>query len=41
VEGVVYDYRVSDKGSFKLCESGSPILEFTPVMPVAPHGNTP
>ena len=41
VNGVVYDYRVSDKGSFKLCESGNPILKFTPVMPVAPHGNTP
>jgi len=41
VEGVVYDYRVTDKGSFKMCKSGNPMLEFTPVMPVAPHGNTP
>ena len=41
VEGDEYDYRVSDKGSFKLCESGSNFLELIPVMPVAPHGDTP
>ena len=29
VEGVVYDYRVSDKGSFKLCNGGG-------VLPVPP-----
>ena len=29
VEGVVYDYRVSDKGSFKLCEWGGML----PVLP--------
>jgi hypothetical protein len=37
VEGVVYDYRVSDKGSFKLCEDGKKIIEPVPLMPIAPH----
>jgi hypothetical protein len=37
VEGVVYDYRVSDKGSFKLCEDGKKIIGPVPLMPVAPH----
>jgi len=33
VEGVAYDYRVADKGSFKLCEGG---LRGLPVPPGAP-----
>ena len=32
VEGVVYDYRVSDKGSFKLCNGGG----LLPVLPGDP-----
>jgi hypothetical protein len=39
VEGVLYDYRVSDKGSFKLCDSGALIIEPVPLMPIAPNRN--
>ena len=41
VEGVEYDYRVSDAGYFSLCEAGDTIIDPVPLMPVAPHGKPP
>ena len=41
VEGVEYDYRVSDAGYFTLCEAGDTIIDPAPLMPVAPHGKPP
>ena len=41
VEGVEYDYRVSDKGSFKLCEHDKIIIEPAPLMPVFSLKKTP
>ena len=40
-EDTEYDYRVSDKGYFTLCEGSDTIIDPVPLMPVAPHGKPP
>jgi hypothetical protein len=41
VEGIEYDYRVSDTGDFFLCEEGYTSIDPVPLMPVASHGKMP